>query len=292
MQNNSYETSPVKRKRATKAEMIERTNFVADFTREFAPVTVRQVFYAATVNNIIEKTEDGYSKIQQACLFGRRNGTIPYWQIADNSRSFYQVSSFLDLSNASNSFAHTYKRDFWAESDDTVEVWLEKEALAGVVSPVTNEYRIRLVPTRGFASETIVHNAIKDAKAEGRSRLFVKTLYDFDRSGQDAEAAIVRRMNEIGKTMGIEVIHERLALTLDQITQLNIPTRPAKKKSSADKNWAYDFAVELDAMPPDVLRNLVAEALEPHMPKELRDRYIQIEAQERATIRMALSDLR
>ena len=197
----------------------------------------------------------------------------------------------MDLSNASNSFAHTYKRDFWAESADTVEVWLEKEALAGVVSPVTNEYRIRLVPTRGFASETIVHNAVKDAKAEGRSRLFVKTLYDLDRSGQDAEAAIVRRMNEIGQTMGIEVIHERLALTLDQITQLNLPTRPAKKKSPADKNWAYDFAVELDAMPPDVLRNLVAEALEPHMPKEQRDRYIQIEAQERATIRMALTDL-
>ena len=60
MQNNSYETSPVKRKRATKAEMIERANFVADFTREFAPVTVRQVFYAATVNNIIEKTEDEF----------------------------------------------------------------------------------------------------------------------------------------------------------------------------------------------------------------------------------------
>ena len=59
MQNNFYETSPVKRKRATKAEMIERANFVADFTREFAPVTVRQVFYAATVNNIIEKTDDG-----------------------------------------------------------------------------------------------------------------------------------------------------------------------------------------------------------------------------------------
>ena len=158
-------------------------------------------------NKIIEKTEDGYSKIQQACLFGRRNGTIPYWQIADNSRSFYQVRSFQDLSNASKSFAYTYKRDFWAESADAVEVWLEKEALAGVVSPVTNEYRIRLVPTRGFASETIVHNAIKDAKAEGRSRLFVKTLYDFDRSGEDAEAAIVRRMNEIGQTMGIEVIH-------------------------------------------------------------------------------------
>ena len=63
------------------------------------------------------------------------------------------------------------------------------------------------------------------------------------------------------------------------------------KKSSADKNWTYDFAVELDAMQPDILRSLVADALEPHMPKELRDWYIQMEAQDRATIRMALTDL-
>jgi hypothetical protein len=291
MLDDFYETRPAKRKRATKAEMNERADFVAHFTREFAPVTVRQVFYAATVNYIIEKTEDGYSKIQQSCLFGRRNGTIPYWHIADNSRSFYQVKSFQDLSNASYSFAHTYKRDFWAESSDAVEVWLEKEALAGVVSPVTNEYRIRLVPTRGFASETIVHNAINDAKNEGKSRLFIKTLYDFDRSGQDAQAAIVRRMNEIGQSMGVEVIHERLALTLEQIMELSLPTRPAKKKSSADKNWVHDFAVELDAMPPDVLRRLVSEALEPHMPKEIRNRFLQIETRERATIRMALNDL-
>jgi hypothetical protein len=291
MLDNSNETSPIKRKRATKAEMAERAEFVADFTRKFAPVTVRQVFYAATVNYVIEKTEGGYNKIQQVCLTGRRNGTIPYRYIADNSRSFYQVTAFEDLSNASETFADTYKRDFWASSCDAIEVWLEKEALAGVVLPVTNEYRVRLVPTRGFASETIVHSAIQTAKNEGRSRLFIKTLYDFDRSGQDAEAAIVRRMNEIGASLGVEVIHEILALTRHQIFTMDLPTRPAKKKSAADKNWKYDFAVELDAMPPEVLRSIIADALEPHMPSEYRDRYRQIEDQERATIRMALSDL-
>ena len=291
MLDNSYETSPIKRKRANKAEMAERAAFVAEFARRFAPVTVRQVFYAATVNYIIEKTEDGYGKIQQACLTGRRDGTIPYRHIADNSRSFYQVMAFEDLANASHTFSNTYKRDFWTESFDAVEVWLEKEALSGVIMPVTSEYRVRLVPTRGFASETIVHNAVQTAKEEGKDRLFIKTLYDFDRSGQDVQAAIVRRMNEIGQSMGIEVIHEKLALTLDQIRQLSLPTRPAKKKSAADKNWAYDFAVELDAMPPEVLRGLVADALEPHMPRNLRDHYHRLEIQERAIIRMALSDL-
>lgn len=284
-------TSPVKRNRATKAEMIERAEFVIGFAKQFKPVTVRQVFYAATVHGIIEKTEDGYSKIQNVCLNCRRNGSIPYYHIADNSRSFYQVTSFEDLSNASDNFASTYKRDFWANSSDAVEVWLEKEALAGVVMPVTNEYRVRLVPTRGFASETIVYSAVQNAAQEGRERLYVKTLYDFDRSGQDAEAAIVRRMSEIGGQLGVEVIHQKLGLTLYQITSMNLPTRPAKNKSAADKNWKYDFAVELDAMPPEVLRNIVTEALEPHMPFGMRQKFRMVEQQERAVIRIALSDL-
>lgn len=288
--NNTY-ANPTKRTRATREEMQERAEFVADFSREFAPVTVRQVFYAATVHGIIEKTEDGYSKIQQACLAGRRNGSIPYHHIADNSRSFYQVKSFDGLANASRSFAYTYKRDFWANSSDGVEVWLEKEALAGVVSPATTEYRVRLVPTRGFASETIVHNAVLTAKEEGRDRLFVLTLYDFDRSGQDAQAAIVRRMKDIGEEMGVEVIHQKLALTLHHINSMNLPTRPAKKKSSADKNWPYDFAVELDAMPPQVLRDIITDALEEHMPTERRAAFMQREEQEKSVIRMALSDI-
>lgn len=286
-----YQASTIKRKRATKAEMQERKDFVAEFAKQYAPVTVRQVFYAATVHGIVEKTEDGYSKIQQMCLSGRRDGTISYHHIADNSRSYYQVTSFDSLANASNTFARTYKRDFWADSDYSVEVWLEKEALAGVVMPVTSEYRVRLVPTRGFASETIVHSAVRSALDEGKTELYIKTLYDFDRSGQDAEKAIVKRMGEIGADLGLRVFHQKLALTHEQITSMDLPSRPAKTKSAADAKWKYNRAVELDAMPPDVLRSLVQDSLETHMPKRVRLHYHMREKQEQATIRMALSDL-
>ena len=291
MLDSFYEASPLKRKRATKAMMEERREFVQEFAKQFAPVTVRQVFYAATVHGIVEKTEDGYNKLQKMCLSGRRDGAISYHHIADNSRSYYQVEAFNSLANASNSFAQAYKRDFWAESTSSVEVWLEKEALAGVVMPVTSEYRVRLVPTRGFASETIVYSAIWSALQDGKTELYVKTLYDFDRSGQDAEKAIVKRMGEIGADLGLKVFHQKLALTHDQITSMSLPTRPAKKKSAADAKWKYDRAVELDAIPPNVLRSLVRESLEIHMPSYVRAAYEDVERQERATIRMALSDL-
>lgn len=291
MLDTVYQASTIKRKRATKAEMQEREDFVAEFAKQFAPVTVRQVFYAATVHGIVEKTEDGYTKIQQMCLNSRRNGTISYHHIADNSRSYYQVTSFDSLANASNTFARTYKRDFWADSDYAVEVWLEKEALAGVVMPVTSEYRVRLVPTRGFASETIVHSAVQSALDEGKTELHIKTLYDFDRSGQDAEKAIVKRMGEIGADLGLRVFHQKLALTQEQITSMHLPSRPAKTKSAADAKWQHERAVELDAMPPDVLRSLVRASLEAHMPEHVRSFYQMREEQEQATIRMALSDL-
>ena len=290
---NLYDPSPIKppkRKRATKEEMQERREFVVDFCREFAPVSVRGVYYQATVKKLVKKTEDGYKKIQREVLRGRREKQIPYWQVSDNSRSFYQVKAHDSLSNAAENFADSYKRDFWAQSDTAVEVWLEKEALSGVIRPVTNEYRLRMVPTRGFPSETIVHNAVHQAAQEGKYRLVVITLYDFDRAGQDAEAALVGRMQEFAEEFGIVVEHVKLGLTHQQVVDMDLPARPAKKVSSADKKWPYDFACELDAIPPNVLREMVADAIEPHMPKHERMIYELEERQERAKIRMMLSD--
>ena len=109
---NLYDPSPInqpKRKRATKAEMQERRAFAVDFCREFSPVSVRGVYYQATVRNLVEKTEKGYKKIQREVLQARREKQIPYWQVTDNSRSFYQVQSHDSLSNAAEDFAYTYK---------------------------------------------------------------------------------------------------------------------------------------------------------------------------------------
>lgn len=55
-----YETSHIKRKRSTKAEVEARRKALYAIVEAMKPMTVRQVFYQATVRGIIDKSEAGY----------------------------------------------------------------------------------------------------------------------------------------------------------------------------------------------------------------------------------------
>jgi hypothetical protein len=50
------------------------------------PMTVRQVYYRATVAGVVEKTELGYTKVQTALADMRRARRLPYDWLADSTR--------------------------------------------------------------------------------------------------------------------------------------------------------------------------------------------------------------
>ena len=54
-------------------------------------------------------------------------------------------------------------------------------------------------------------------------------------------------------------------MTLDQIRDWNLHTRPTKQSDSRAKGFS-DISVELDAIPPDQLRAMVRDAIEDHLP--------------------------
>ena len=110
---------------------------------------------------------------------------------------------------------------------------------------------------------------------------FMFITSDFDRSGQDAARTTNEKLERFASRKGVEVIFEQIAVTLDQIPELELPTRSPKSKSAADKNWPYDFACEVDAIPPDTLREIIKEAIEIHMPPEKLGRLKRIEELER-----------
>jgi hypothetical protein len=60
----AYEASHIKRQRATKAEVEERREALPGIIDDGRPMTVRQVFYQATVRGLVEKAESGYAKVQ------------------------------------------------------------------------------------------------------------------------------------------------------------------------------------------------------------------------------------
>jgi hypothetical protein len=115
-------------------------------------MTVRQVFYQATVRGIVEKAESGYAKVQTDLTLMRRAGKLPYEWLADNTRWQRKPNTFNSVKEALKETARFYRKALWADADSYVEVWLEKDALAGVVYPITSMYDVPLMVARGYAS--------------------------------------------------------------------------------------------------------------------------------------------
>jgi hypothetical protein len=129
---------------------------------------------------------------------------------------------------------------------------------------VTAEYDVPLLPARGYSSITFLHSAAEAITAIGKPA-YVYHLGDWDPSGQDAADHIERKLREYAPDA--EIHYEKLAVTKAQIVQLKLPTRPTKKSDSRAKRWLGD-SVELDAIPPDYLRQLVRNAIERHISPE------------------------
>ena len=258
-----YQASPIKRQRATKAKVEHRRQKLLEIVAAQHPMSVRQVYYQATVQGLVEKTEAGYTKVQTDLVHMRRVGVLPYGWLADSTRWQRRPNTYSSIEAALEDTARFYRKRLWDRADCYVEVWLEKDALAGVVYPVTDLYDVPLMVARGYASLSFLHSAAKEI-ADLDVPAYIYHLGDFDPSGVNAGEKIEQTLRELAPDA--DIYFERLAVTEDQIHDWNLPTRPTKKTDTRSRNFG-DISVELDAIPPDKLRELVEEAINRHLPQ-------------------------
>jgi hypothetical protein len=122
--------SPIRRHRrirSTKAEVEARREALLDIIEAGRPMTVRQVFYQATVRGLVEKAESGYAKVQNDLTLMRRSGELPYYYLADNTRWQRKPRTFGSVKEALEDTARFYRKALWNDADSYVEIWLEKE---------------------------------------------------------------------------------------------------------------------------------------------------------------------
>ena len=139
----------IKRQRSTKAEVEARRKALLDIIADGKPMTVRQVFYQATVHGLVEKAETGYSKVQTDLTLMRRDGVLRYDWLADNTRWQRKPRTFDSVEDALKETAAFYRKNLWRDADSYVEIWMEKDALAGVIYPITSMYDVPLMVARG-----------------------------------------------------------------------------------------------------------------------------------------------
>lgn len=273
-----YGTSAIKRDRLTKRQLKALDESILDYTGEQNPITVRGVFYAMSTRGMVPKNDAGYRRIQRRVLELRRSGVLPYNYISDSTRWIRRPEVHSGLLQMLEDAQRFYRRDIWDAMPVHVEVWCEKDALAGVLSRATAPWHVPLMVSRGFSSDSYLFETAEYLVAQEKPA-FVYLFTDFDAAGIDIDEKIRSGLQRFGA--GAEIHFQRGALSLDQVHSMGLPTREPKPR---DIQRGFDRCAELDAIPPKTLIAMVEELVLQHVDAGRLTELRTVEQAERETL--------
>lgn len=244
-------------------------------------LTLRQLFYRLVAKRVIDNTLSNYKGLSRIMVKARETGAIRSSYIEDRTRRTFNsdvgYDSIDDFKESCEEWAQDLAGQFymalWNGQPKRVEVWVEKDALARICSEAAEQYNVVTCPSRGYSSFTYV------AKAAGRMRRYkedpeivVLCFGDYDPSGLDIARDLEARLNRYGAP---NLTVKWIALTLEQIESYSLPPMPAKSSDPRLARFMADTggsdAVELDALEPNVLTDLITEAIQAEIDVEIWD---------------------
>jgi hypothetical protein len=252
------------------------------------PITLRGLFYRAVSSGVYPDTSDPYyDQCGRIVLKLRRKELLPYEWIVDSTRRRLKPSSWSGLDDYAESVAACYRRDLWARQPDYIEFFVEKDAMAAVIEPVTAEYDVHLNVIRGSVSETFAWNIAKEWEQIDKT-IFAYYLGDHDPAGLAIENNLEEKVRNFAPNNLI--VWQRLAITHDQFERedlLGFPVKPKVQRKTREQYIAMygNRCVEIDALPATEIRKLVRDTIEVHIDQAEWRRLQETERLERQSIR-------
>ena len=245
-----------------KAQLEIINKIIEEYSRQGYRLTLRQLYYQLVSRDIIPNNVREYAKLSTLLVQGRMAGVVDWNAIEDRTRSPFIPYFVADVSDAISDTIEQYRLDRMEDQDVYIEVWVEKDALSGVLRRITSRFHVRLMVNRGYSSCTAMHDAaerIIGAVNDGK-KCYILYLGDHDPSGVDMVRDIRDRLLEFDADT--EVI--RIALTQAQIKTYNPPPNPAKVTDPRAKEYIATFgntSWEVDALKPEILDKVVTDAI-------------------------------
>jgi len=283
-----YTTSPVKRVRRTNAELDRVDEAIMAALTEEHPATLRGTYYRVVSAGAVDKTDAGYQLVGRQVLKLRRAGRLPYSWITDGTRYILAPKAWNDLDQMLEDANASYRRMLWRDQLVEVHVFTEKDAITGVISAVTRQWDVPLGVLRGYASESFAWSVGEAARATNKP-VFMYQLGDHDPSGIDAWRDFERKVRAFAPDAAVSF--ERIAVTPEQITSMQLPTRPTKRSDSRAKGFTGG-SVEVDAIAPSVLRTIVEEAITQHIDNDAYTLTMSVENSERTVLQSMIGGAR
>ena len=243
--------------------LIDRVNdIVSEYVVQGYELTLRQVYYQLVARGFIPNNERSYKNLGNLINDGRLAGLIDWHSIVDRTRYVRRNSHWSSPESVIYSAAYSYMLDRWQSQPNYVEVWVEKDALVGIVGQICNKLDVPYFSCRGYTSQSEMWSAAQRFIGQNhRESRTIIHLGDHDPSGIDMTRDIQERLD----MFGADVYVKRVALTMDQIDEFAPPPNPTKISDARAHGYIQMFGHEcweLDALEPKVITQIITEEVE------------------------------
>lgn len=277
----------VKLSKANKERLITINQIIESYRRQGYVLTLRQLYYQLVTKNIIANQVKEYSKLSVLLREGRMAGIVDWEAIEDRLRVPSSPNAFGSPEEAMQTIIDVYRRPRLEGQSTYVEVWVEKDALSGVIKRATNPYNVPVVVNRGYSSATAMHDAFQrfqEATIDEKQNIVILYLGDFDPSGVDMIRDIRDRINEFDKYNELDFEIKPIALTEAQIRKYNPPPNPAKITDPRAGAYIAKYGPtswEVDALNPEILNALITSEIKKIVDLSVYNDVLEVEKEEK-----------
>ncbi len=242
-------------------------------------VTLRQLFYRLVSPGVLRNTDSEYTSLSHYTAQARQAGTFP--DLIDRNRTIHRPLTFRGVNAARSWLQEHYRRDRTEGQPWNIYLGVEKAGIIEQLRSWFDEFGFPILALGGYASQTYTKDVRDDISADGRPAVLIYAG-DFDPSGEDIDRDFVERVYGFAKVV-------RIALNAEQVTEYHLPPMPGKSTDTRAARFVAKHGkliqVELDALPPDTLRDLYTRAVEEFFDRSIYERVMQQEQAEREQLK-------
>ncbi len=311
----------------TKPLLKTIVSVVESYKQQGLRLTLRQLYYQLVSKDLIPNKEAEYKRVGMIVSRARLGGMLDWDAIEDRVRTPERPPEFDSLDDLVEAAFHSFRLPRLEGQERYVELWVEKDALAGVLAPIARRYHVTLMVNRGYSSTSAMRESGLRVREQcekiGTSEAVILYLGDLDPSGEDMVRDVSERLHQFvnsglqvsysagrpyaGGNVHVELVEKarkrlpeievdvrKLALTPAQVEEHDPPPNPAKVTDSRAAKYIEehgDSSWEVDALPPSVLRDIIEENLDELVDQEKVEEVKAREDSEKQRLRRALSSL-
>lgn len=260
--------------------LIEHANvIIEDYMEMGYQLTLRQLYYQFVSRDLLPRewadkqtgstnNQKSYNNLGNLISDARLAGLIDWDALEDRTRNVRSLAHWENPREIAEACSRQYQVDKWDNQEYRLTVWIEKDALVGVIEDVCNKYDIPFLSTRGYISQSELYTASKRFAhyyRYNKQKTILIHLSDHDPSGIDMSRDIRDRLNTFLQFIPTDIVEiNRIALTMEQVERYSPPPNPAKTTDSRFADYMVKYGSEsweLDALNPPVISSLIEDEI-------------------------------